>query len=297
MEKNQKTVKRSLGRGIGALIPQEIPQELYQKDSTVENLSQDITREIIEVDLDKITPNPFQPRLYFDEQKIQELANSIKNYGVLEPILVVEANDGLYTIIAGERRFRAAQLAKTKTIPSIVLTLTDEEKIEIAIIENLQRENLNPIEMALSFKDIMSLNKITQEELSKKLGISRPVVSNYIRLLTLSDEIQKAIKEEKITQSHARLLLSIESETQRNTVFKELVKENLSVKSLEDKITKTKPSKNKTKELSIYEQKLIEFFGTKVSLNGTLKKGTITINYFNEKDFSRIIKLLKITMD
>lgn len=306
MERNKKPIKKSLGRGIDALISSSSADEINAH--AMQSIKSDNAKKIVDVDITHIFPNPFQPRRYFDEEKLQELSDSIQQYGILEPILIRKIEKNKFHIIAGERRFRASKLANIMSVPAIILSVSDAEQLEIAIVENLQRENLNPIEMAISFKDMMALGEITQESLAKKLGISRPVVSNFIRLLTLPEEIQTAIKEKIISQSHARLLLSIENITQQKHLFQEIVDGQLSVKSLEESIAKTtsgqvskKASENnsakKKNTLRTYEQKFIEFFGTKVSLKGDFKKGTIAIDYFNQEDFSRILELLNIRID
>lgn len=293
---------KSLGRGINALLPNPSLPSNPKNSELFGSLEKDHNKIIIEINLKELSANPFQPRIHFDQEKLEELATSIKSYGILEPVLVTKNKDGEgYTIVAGERRLRAATIAEIETIPAIVLSLEDEQKIEIAISENLQRENLNPIETALSFKIMMNIRKITQLELAKKLGVSRPFVSNLIRLLTLPTYIQEAIQKEKITQSHARLLLSVDTDQQK-TLFNKIIYDNLSVKEVEKRIspikqrtTSNEQTTNK-KDLSAYKQHLIEFFGTKVEIFGNINKGSITINYYTQDDFSRILELLNITL-
>lgn len=295
--------KKTLGRGIDALLSSKDLTETKTVTQTT-HIQLENSKNILDIPLEQLSPNPFQPRIHFDENKLQELSVSLQNHGVLEPLLVSKEKTGAYIIIAGERRFRAAKLAKMTSVPAIELSIKDEKKLEIAIIENLQRENLNPIEMAISFKDIMKLSNITQEKLAKKLGISRPVVSNLVRLLSLPEEIQTAIKNTTISQSHARLLLSIENQKNRNQTFQDILKNNLSVKELEEILldkknskkenTKLSPNNNKDKKLYPYEEKLIEFFGTKVKIKGNINKGTIVIDYLNQTDLSRVLEKLNI---
>ncbi len=254
------------------------------------------------VSIKDIKPNPHQPRNYFNETKIEELALSIKEKGIIQPILVnkikTSAEDNKkFSIIAGERRFRAAKKAGLTFVPVCLLQISEEEVFEVALIENLQREDLNAIETALSFKNLLRLKKHTHQELASKLGISRSVITNTLRLLSLPLNIQDAVKTNAISMSHARYLLSFENEKTQQENFNKIIKTNISVHSLEKKKTKEKKSfASLDKTLEAYQQNLIEYFGTKVLLQGSLKKGIIKIEYYNSADLERVLKLLKISL-
>lgn len=282
--------KTGLGRGIDAL---------FSENNNHQNISSLInnTKQVIEIPITQIIQNPHQPRKYFEKEKIEELSSSIRAHGILEPLLVSKdkEQEHKYVIIAGERRYRAAKEIPLNTVPALVLSVSEEEKLEIAMIENLQRENLNPIETAVAFKNILTINNTTQEDLAKKLGISRPVVANTIRLLSLPEEIQESIKTQKISQSHARLLLSIKNKQEQKKRFHALLSKKVSVKTLENTISNSHSST--PSPMASYEQKIIELLGTKVSVKGTINKGVINISYYNQEDLTRILQILNVTLD
>jgi len=215
----------------------------------------DNTSRIIEVDINEILPNRFQPRIQFDEEEILELSDSIKEHGVIQPIVVRTIGDK-YEIIAGERRYKASVLAGRETVPVIVKNLNDKDSAEIALIENIQRKNLTPIEEALSYKKILDMGYITQENLASKLGKSQPSVANKIRLLNLSDEVQEALLENKISERHARSLLKLDTSKQQNEMLNRIINERLTVRKTDQEIEKLK--NNTTDEGTSDEQKVIE---------------------------------------
>jgi len=215
----------------------------------------DNTSRVIEVDIDEILPNRFQPRIQFDEEEILELSDSIKEHGVIQPIVVRTIGDK-YEIIAGERRYKASVLAGRETVPVIVKNLNDKDSAEIALIENIQRKNLTPIEEALSYKKILDMGYITQENLASKLGKSQPSVANKIRLLNLSDEVQEALLENKISERHARSLLKLDTSKQQNEMLNRIINERLTVRKTDQEIEKLK--NNTTDEGTSDEQKVIE---------------------------------------
>lgn len=270
---------------------------------------EDISRRVLELPLKAIQANKAQPRSYFNEEKIHELAQSIKNQGMLQPLLVME-RDGGYVIVAGERRFRAAKHLGLTTVPAIVLSMSDEEVFEAALVENLQREDLNPIETALSFQNLLRVKNVTHFELAQLIGVSRAVITNALRLLMLPKNIQQALEQNRISSSHARLLLSLESEEAQQQALKEILEERLSVHDFSrrygallerDTHKKKKAGKKidatqrkKDAFLSDYQAMLIEHFGTNVQIFGSVDSGSIKLDFYDKKDFERILHLLGI---
>lgn len=285
--------KKGLGRGLGALL---------DANSVIENTTE-TEKDVKKIKITQIEPNKTQPRTLFDEEKIEELADSIREYGLLQPIVVKLNKNGFYTIIAGERRWRAARHAGLKEIPAIIKDVTEQTEKEITLIENIQRENLNAIEEASGIKELIDVYGLTQEEVAKKIGRSRPAVANILRLLNLPKEIQELVKEEKISQGHARTLISLENKALAQEVVKKVIAEDMSVRQLEKyiasllnkKVTK-KPTKEEV-ELSIYikslEESLSSEFGTKIKIVNKKNKGKIEIPYSSTEDFERIINLIK----
>ena len=283
----------ALGKGMGALISAEVPE---QED--------DDKKSVIEVSIDKISGNPGQPRKTFDDDGLEELSNSIREKGVIQPILV-EKSGGSYIIIAGERRYRASRLAGLKTVPVIVGDFSENEKLEIALIENIQRENLNPIEEALAYHDLMDRANLSQEEVALKVGKNRSTVANSLRLLKLPDEIRQSLVEQRISAGHARAILSLDTETRMNELHRKILTEGLSVRDAESfsggakksggKKAKAaaKKSANLHPELSRIQDMFIDKLGTKVNISGTLSKGKIEIAYFSMDDLERIYEILK----
>ncbi len=258
-----------------------------------------------EMPIEKITANPNQPRKNFDAQALQELSDSIKKHGVIMPIVVNDNGDGTYMIIAGERRFRASKLAGLETIPVIVRNYSEREIKEISLIENLQREDLNPIEAATAMKQLMVEYKLTQDELAERIGKSRPAVANTLRLLTLTPEVMTLVTEGKLSAGHARTLVPLSAEEQISFA-NDAVKNGTSVRELEKKVRAHNiPSevleerRQKKRALASIELKnLVErmrfTFRTKVSLIGNDKKGRIYIDYYSREDLERITEILDI---
>jgi ParB family chromosome partitioning protein len=279
-------MKKGLGRGLDALF------ESY-KDET---LNIESNREWVqEIKITEVDPNPEQPRKHFDEEKIQELAESIRTHGVVQPILV-KPSGSRYMIIAGERRWRAARAAGKAVIPAIVMDLSAEKIIEIGLIENLQREDLNPIEEAQGIKQLMDRLDLTQEETAERLGRSRPAVANALRLLNLSEQIQKYLMNNQLTPGHARALLAIEDQQLREDLAKKIIENELNVrdtekmiKSLETKPKKVKKLKEKPSYITEIEAGLEESLGTKVQIIPGTKKSIIEIEYYSNEDLERII--------
>lgn len=276
--------KRGLGKGLSALIP----------DNSVLTGG----RTIVNVDINKIVPNPRQPRSEFPQETLTELAESIRSQGVIEPILARPKN-GKYELIAGERRWRAARKAGLAIIPAIIKDFSDEESLELALVENLQREDLNPMEEAEAYAKLSSEFHQTQVDIAKKVGKDRSTVANMMRLLELPGEIQASLRRSQISVGHARPLLSLESETERLSLWKDVLKNNLSVRDVElivhgdpsaRKLRKRKTIKNE--ELIDLTELLTTHLGTRVRIHGSIKKGKIEINYFSQEDLERIIEVL-----
>ena len=281
-----KATKRTnrLGRGLSALIP-DISTEIDKKD-------------IITIDLKNIYPNQDQPRRVFDEEKIKILSESIKNYGVLQPIVLKPDDKGKYMIIAGERRYRASKLARKSDIPAVIKDIPMKDIMEIALIENLQREELNPIEEALAYRKNY---EVTQEEISEAVGKSRPHITNTLRLLNLPQKIMDMIDQGQITAGHGKALLRVNDENLQLELANKVIAEELSVRATEalakkiceDNI-KEVPKKSKEKDVFIVdvEEKLRNIFGTKVNISKGKKKGKIEIEYYNEDDLNNIVSML-----
>ncbi len=292
---------RGLGRGLSALFTdtEESYQNATHPFNNVDKLSEDEQKNVAELKIDSVIANPNQPRKVFDEMALQELCDSIKKHGVITPIVVNKAVNGKYMIIAGERRYRASKMAGLSTIPAVVREYSDREVKEISLIENLQREDLNPIEAATAMKQLMDEYHLTQEELASCVGKSRPAVTNTMRLLTLCEEVISMIADGKISAGHARALITLEPADQIK-IANEIVSDDLSVRDVERRvktlftpaevIEKKKFEKNQqiTVELNDFVDKMRQIFKTKVSLVGTDKKGRIYIDYYTKDDLMRI---------
>lgn len=274
--------KRGLGRGLEALFNENGAEENFELNSD-------------KLALSKIDINPEQPRKTFDETALNELAESIKEKGVLQPLLVRPVKNR-YQLVAGERRFRAAHIAKLKEVPVIIKDLSDKDSMEIALIENLQREDLNAVEEAQGIKLLMDKYSLTQEEVAGKLSKSRPAVANSIRLLNLSDKILSQLKDGLLSAGHARALLSIEDQAKREQIADLIIKNNLSVRETE-KLAKKKPvrSRKKSTRADFYDEAelaLKDVLGRKVNIKKKKNGGTLEIEFFNKDDLEKIIKLL-----
>jgi len=310
--------KFGLGKGLGALIPEH--QQFFEQVS-----EEGATSLVKLVPIEHLTPNPDQPRKHFSQESLDELADSIRRHGLLQPLLVQEAEPDRYIIIAGERRYRAAQIAGLSQVPVIVRSQEDENThLELSLVENIQREDLDPIEEAQAYARLMELTGATQERIAQMVGKSRVAVANTLRLLKLPEDMQRALKQGAITSGHARALLSIEDSKPQRELFERIQHENLSVRQTEQEIQKIQfASQNlqvppnqqnehllsdKSKKraalkaaradavldplLRDLKQKLIERLGTKVEVAGDLSTGTITVHYFSQEDLERIFEAL-----
>lgn len=279
---------KGLGRGLDALI---VNTEIdINDDAEMESLKK--------IAIDEIKPNENQPRKSFDEDKISELADSINEHGVIQPIVVRTSGD-FYEIVAGERRWRAARKAGLEEIPCVVRELSDEENMLFAIIENMQREDLNPVEEAQGLEKMISSFGLTQEEVSKSVGKSRPYITNSLRLLKLPEAIQEMMSEGKITAGHGRALINIDNEKKQIEIANLIVKEGLSVRQIEElakskkKESKPKRKAEKSADVLLVERELKSVLGTKVNIAYKNKKNTVEIECYNRDELNRIIELLK----
>jgi len=276
--------KRGLGKGLEALIP-----KVEQKEKGL----------VLEIEVENLTPNLFQPRKNFNKEKMEELKESIKKHGIIQPIVARKMANG-YEIIAGERRLKAAQEIGLKKIPVIIKSINNEKSLEIALVENIQREDLNPVEQANAFKRLIDEFNLTQQELAEVTGKSRTLVTNTIRLLKLNPEIQKNISEGKISFGHAKLLLSIEEEEVQKAVCERIIVNDLSVRDTEHlikNIEKAQKRQFKVKNITIerfpeVEGKLRDVLGTKIDILYDGKKGKISIEFYSKEDLRRIAGLL-----
>ncbi len=282
-----KKLGKGLGRGLDAIFATENVEIVTDNDK------------IVEIALDEIKKNPYQPRTYFNEEKLNELKESIEKNGLLQPIIVKKAVKGYY-IIAGERRYRAFELLDRKEIPAIIKEMTDEEMMVFAVLENLQREDLSALEESESYKNLMDKMSLTQEELAKKLGKSRPYIANSLRLLKLPTEIKNKLEQGVISTAHARTLLSLKTKKAMEEVCVLVVERKMSVRELEEYVAKLlKPrevKKTKAKDIFIEEQENIlkKRLGTSVTIKqGRNKKGKIEIEFKDNDEFERIISLFK----
>lgn len=287
-----------LGRGLGSLIPQKITKvaATASGEAVVDIVSEDDKDKIIYVAPDKIKVNPMQPRKKFYEQSLDELAGSIKQHGVIQPLIVSRAN-GDYELIAGERRLRAARMVGLDKIPAIVRDAGSQQKLEVALIENLQRENLNPLETALAYRKLIDEFNLTQDEAAKRVGKSRSAVANSLRLLNLPKEIQSALIDGKITEGHAKVLAGLDGEAKQASLLRKIIHGELSV---EDTVAETRRLGG-TKQARVkinYADKdkefaFREFFGTKVEIKRKGKGGQVIIDFYSDEELGEMAEKMK----
>lgn len=285
------TKKRALGKGL---------EELFSNSSfTIDTLEDTIVKEernnATEIELSQIRSNPYQPRKVFDEEALNELADSIKVYGVVEPVILKKSVKG-YEIVAGERRCKASKIAGLTTVPAIIKDFTDEEMMEIALLENIQREDLNPVDTAISISNILQVKDMTQEEFSKKFGKSRSYITNLLGLLNLPKSVQELVKNGKLSMSHARCLSKIDDEEKVINLANKIIKENLNVRDIEKMLSKKddkKVIKEKNEKFRMYEDAFSDTIGNKVRISN--KK--IEISYNSMQDLNRIMEILNINFN
>jgi len=282
------TKHASLGRGLAALIPSKIDKDLVE---TKEILGP--SEKIIMLDVNAIQSNPHQPRKDFDRAYLEDLMSSIKVHGIIQPLVVAKTPAG-YQLVVGERRLRAAKFLSMRKVPAIMRSVSEQEKLELALVENVQRQNLNPIERAWGYKRLIDEFNLTQEEVAKKVGQSRAGVTNSLRLLTLPEEMQKALTEGRITEGHAKVLLGVKTEQEMDRLFREILRHNLTVRDTESarKVVVKRHLRRITKDpqLEVQEQKLRETLATKVSINKHGQRGQIMIEFYSDDELKEIIK-------
>ena len=287
-------VRKGLGKGLGSLIP-----EIEEKEEKFDG------EKVVELKISEVEPNKKQPRVRFDEEKLNELADSISQHGVISPIIVIKLDNGFYRIVAGERRWRASKIAGMKKIPAIVREFDDKTSTEVALIENLQRENLNPVEEARGYDELIKKFSLTQEEAAKKVGKSRPYIANSLRILNLHKKILDMLENGQLSVGHAKVLLSVEDKSKQLELAKLILENSLTVRELEkilkraekqDEKTQNKEKEDLNKKLAYdeFEKKLQSALGTKVKILSGKRKGKIEIEYYSEEDLERIGKILKI---
>ncbi|HAV11489.1 MAG TPA: chromosome partitioning protein ParB [Candidatus Moranbacteria bacterium] len=287
-----------LGRGLSSLIPnKKIDDERSEVSArTLSSRNDDSIRGdkfVIEVDVNNIVPNPHQPRVLFDDEKLEDLAKSIRQHGVIQP-LIVSHNGARYELIAGERRLQASKRAGLRKVPVIVRDANELQKLELAIIENVQRHDLNAIEEAKSYKKLMEEYQMSQEEVADKMGKSRSLVANKVRLLGLPVEIQRALIETKITEGHAKAILSLDNPEKQRALFDLILKGNLTVRQTEEKtkevsVRSHKRVSNIDPEVKELEEKLVERLGTKVKVAKSGDGGKIVIEYYSKEDLDSLL--------
>lgn len=284
--------KSRLGKGLDALI----------STATDDFTAPQLNKAVQQIDVRIVDPNPFQPRMEMDEQAFEELKNSVKEKGIIQPIAVRPGKNGRYELIAGERRLRAAIAVGLKRIPAYVMDVTsDEEMLEIALIENVQREHLNPIDQAAGYQRLMDECHLTQEDVAERIGKDRATISNLIRLLKLPPQIQESLKKGEIREGHARAILGIKNETKQLELWRKVVKNNYSVRKVEEEVKKIrdespmsvlkKPARKRSPFVARLENSLREKFGTQVKVRTRKEGGSIEIVFYSKEDLERLMEL------
>lgn len=301
--------KKALGRGLNALLSDSPEEERLEVDIPISSgtpVSTTPVSGLTEIPIDHIEVNPFQPRSHFDQEALQELAESIKVHGIIQPITVRRLARDQYQLISGERRFQASKLAGLTTIPAYIRSADDQQMLEMALIENIQRENLNAIEIALSYQRLISECNLKQEELGERVGKNRATVTNYLRLLKLPPDIQIAVRDNKISMGHARAIINVENPEQQLYIFKKTLSDDLSVRKVEELVREVSSHKpqNKSadttepapvsKEITQLQSNLSSHFGTRVVVRSDGKKGEIRIPFLSVEDLNRILDILKV---
>jgi ParB family chromosome partitioning protein len=286
-------MKHGLGKGMLALIDENTLSEIEQN-------------QVVKIPVENIIPNRYQPRKKFNEETLKELAISIKENGIIQPVIVSNLGNGKYELIAGERRWKAAQLAGIPEIPAIIRDCSENERLEIALVENIQREDLNPIEEALAYKEILERLSITQDELAQKIGKNRSSITNTLRLLKLPEYIKEMLISGALTEGHARAILALEDVDKMIAFADYIIQNNLSVREAENEVKKflekekyvSRETSEKKEDfiLKDAENELIRTFGTKVEIKGNRKRGRIEIHYFSDEDFTRLLEIFRKLM-
>jgi len=286
-------IQRGLGKGLSSLIPNKnsnLNSETKEQSKMPVGVNQ-----VLEISPEKIKANPYQPRTNFEAKSLKELANSIKAHGILTPLIVTNLGDGQYELISGERRLRAAQDLGLDKVPVIVRQAKNQQKLELSLIENIQREDLNPIELAKSYKRFLDEFNLTQDNLADRVSKSRSQVANTLRFLSLPEQIQDSLAQEEISPGHAKVILSLDNPKAQLNLWKKITLNNFTVRAAESEVRKINVKKHKRKikvkdaQIVSYEEKLEQAFGTKVQIQGSLKKGKIILEYFSHEELKNII--------
>ncbi len=288
--------KTGLGKGLSALLKDPATQSANDPGA------KDVISRTMLVDVNDIEPNPFQPRIHFAREQLEELANSITQLGIIQPITVRKTEDGTFQLISGERRWRASKMAGLKEIPAYVRLADDQGMLEMALVENIQRQDLDAIEVAISYKRLIDECEITQEEMSDRVGKKRSTVTNYLRLLKLPPIIQAGIRDRMIGMGHARALVNLSDEEQQLSIYKDIVSQDLSVRQVEERVRSEKEgssSKRSSKKQPLpsehqqLSRQLEQFLGSKVNISRSANgRGKLTINFSSDDDLSRIVEIL-----
>lgn len=302
--------KKALGRGLSALLSDsptddKLDAEINAAVSATIATPAPPTNGMTEIPIEHIEVNPFQPRTHFDQEALNELAESIKVHGIIQPITVRRLAQNQYQLISGERRFQASKLAGLTTIPAYIRSADDQQMLEMALIENIQRENLNAIEIALSYQRLITEIGLKQDELGERVGKNRTTVTNYLRLLKLPPDIQIAVRDNKLSMGQARAIISVETPEQQLYIFKKTLAEDLSVRKVEELVrelssektaAKTESSSNTpaSREISQLQSRLSSHFGTRVVVKSDGKKGEIKIPFLSIEDLNRLLDILKV---
>ena len=276
----------ALGKGLGSLIP--------QRKSVIEEILPETKSQVLDIPVEHIYPNPRQPRHHFSAADLEDLIQSIKEHGVLLPLVVTKKGEG-YELIAGERRLRASKMLGNKTVPAIVREASEQQKLELALIENIQRQDLNAVEEAIAYRALIDEFSLTQEEVAKRVGKSRSSVANTLRLLDLSQEMRLALQEGKITKSHARTLLAEEDRVKRQRLFEEMLSSGMSVRMAEERVEKkqrTHSPSHQDPNIEDFEKRLRERFGTKVRIQEKKGRGRLTIEFYSREELMAILEQL-----
>ncbi len=281
----------ALGKGLNSLIPQGKPRKVFRRQTSG---GSDKTGQVWHVPISEIVPNSEQPRKHFSHQELEDLVASIKTHGILQPITVTEKDDGGYELIAGERRLRASQIAELATVPAMVRSATQQEKLELALIENLQREDLNPIEEGFAYKRLIEEFGMSQQQVAEQVGKQRPTVANMMRLLGLPEQIQKAIIDGKLSKGKAKAILSLKSEKEQLNMFSSMMGDNITVRDVESRVASKgqasrKGSVRRDPNLLAQEKLLEESLGTKVQITKRGERGRIVIDYYSNDELRRLI--------
>ncbi|MGC1243798.1 MAG: ParB/RepB/Spo0J family partition protein [Chryseosolibacter sp.] len=305
--------KKALGRGLSALLSDNKEEERLDVDiqspASGPSKAAPPASGIAEIPIEEIEVNPFQPRTHFDEEALLELSESIKVHGIIQPITVRRLTTNQYQLISGERRFQASKLADLKTIPAYIRSANDQQMLEMALIENIQRENLNAIEIALSYQRLISECSLKQDELGERVGKNRATVTNYLRLLRLPPDIQIAVRDNKLSMGHARAIINVENPDKQLYIFKKTLEDDLSVRRVEELVREMAPKKGESaapdkgsatgnapsREISQLQSRLSSHFGTRVVVKSDGAKGEIKIPFLSVEDLNRVIDILKLS--